>query len=242
MSTTPESDDTNGDDFSERDRALREQLQAEADPRSTDEQIDALRERNRELEAEVQELRSELETATDTIQGLAGRVNDLAARVDGNDDPRANGYYEHLTILEKYHEMSEEERADLLEGSTAKLRALEIFENWTDWAMCGTRDQSEWFISTNQTRGAYGKMALKIDLEQATGEDLQNVEVYRAMRMVAKLSAKDRDDVDVTTDEYGRKHITGGAFEFHEKVNPDDSGDGRFKMLTLVDEEAVTLP
>lgn len=233
----------------DRDDAVREYLDAQRDEDTADAdkeaQIAQLRDENAELRAEVQDLRDELHGWESTVKELSSRVNELGGKIDGDDpsDPRANGYYEDLSRLEKYAEMPDEERADLLNGSTAKQRAVLIFENWSDWSQAGARDSSERFISTNRTRGQHGKTAIKIDLEQETGEDLQSNDVYRAMRMVAKLATADRDDVDVVTDEYGRKHITGGAFEYHEKVNSDAGGQGRkFKVLKLVNEEAVILP
>lgn len=234
MSTNPDADELTADD-----RAFLDHLEGETESRPPEEQIAELRRENRELEEEVQDLRDEL---TATKKTLFAQLNELQDKVNGQDptDPRANNFYEHLTILEKYSRMSEAEREDLLDGSPSKQRAVLIFQNWTDWAR---NVDAGWLINTNHTRGKHGKSGIKIDLEQATGEDLQANEVYRAMRMVAKLSAQEREDVDVVTDQYGRKHITGGAFEYHEKVNPDATGQSRkFKVLKLTDEDAVTLP
>lgn len=232
MSTSPTDEELSDND--------EEYLDAlEVEEKDPEEQIEELRQENRELKAEVQDLRDEL---TATKQTLFSQLNELQEKVNGQDptDPRANNFYEDLTILEKYARMSEEERADLLDGSPSKQRAVLIFQNWTDWAR---NVDAGWLINTNHTRGAHGKSGIKIDLEQATGEDLQANEVYRAMRMVAKLSAQEKDEVDIVTDDYGRKHISGGAFEYHEKVNPDAQGQKRkFKVLKLADEEAITLP
>lgn len=201
--------------------------------------IERLERRNAELEAEVQDLRDEL---TGVKQTLFSEINDLKAKVEGRDttDPRDNTYYEDLTLLEKYNRMSEAEEEQLLAGNSSKRRALVIFRNWTNWAR---EVEAGWLISTNHTRGSYGKAAIKIDLEAELGEDLQSNEVYRAMKMVAKLSAQSQDDVDVVKDSYGREHITGGAFEYHEKVNPDADGQNRkFKVLKLADADSITLP
>lgn len=234
----------NDDTISDENRDFLDAIDVEG--RNQSEQIEALRERNRLLEEKVEDQEAEIQDLRDELTGvkqtLFSEINDLKARLDGQDptDPRANNYYEDLTILEKYAEMTQEEREELLSGNTSKLRAVMIFENWRSWAK---RVDAGWLINTNHTRGSYGKSGIKIDLEEETGEDLQSNEVYRAMRMVAKLSAKDTDDVEVLTDSYGRKHITGGAFEYHEKVNPDADGQNRkFKVLKLVDEEAISLP
>jgi len=220
------------------DEALREYLNESIETPPPEEQIAQLRAENQQLRAEVTDLRDEL---TATKQTLFSELNDIRDRLTGQDptNPRANGYYEDLTIIEKYSKMSPEERADLLANSSTKQRAVLIYQHWADWAR---EVDAGWLISTNFTRGAHGKTAIKIDLEQATGDDLQSTEVYRAMRMVAKLSAQERDDVEVLTDTAGRKHITGGAFEYHEMVNPDTNGTSRkFKVLKLVDPDGVSL-
>jgi cell division protein FtsB len=225
------------DRLTQRDRQVLDQLDGEADPDLTaQEQIDALQKQNEALEAEVQDLRDEL---TGTKQTLFAELNKLRDAVNGTDttDPRATNFYENLTILEKYNEMSEEERAELLSGCPSKRRAVSIFQNWDDWSKKVSAGQ---LISTNHTRGRYNKIALKVDLQGETDEDLQNVEVYRAMKTLAKLSVQDPDDVDCVTDQYGREHVTGGAFEFHEKVNPDSGS--HFKYVKLVDADVVSLP
>lgn len=228
------------DGLTDRDREVHDQLgPGDENVSSADEKIEALREENRELEEEVQDLRDEL---TATKKTLFAEINKLRDEVNGKDpsDPRSGNYYDDLTVLEKYERMSDEERDELLSGCPSKRRAVKIFENWSEWSQRGARDRDEQLISTNQTRGQYNKLALKVDLQSATGTDLQNVEVYRAMKMVAKLSVQDPDDVICETDQYGREHVKGGAFEFHEKVNPD-SGN-HYKVLTLAEPDAVTLP
>jgi len=233
---------TNGkaDGLTDRDRDVLDQLDSDgASSPPAQEQIEALREENRELEAEVQDLRDEL---TATKKTLFSQLNQLQDKVNGQDptDPRSNTYYENLTILEKYSRMSEGEREDLLAGSPSKRRAVLIFQNWADWSR--TVDAGE-IISTNHTRGKYGKTAISVDLQTATDEDLQANEVYRAMKAVAKLSVQETDEVEAVTDQYGREHISGGAFEYHEKVNPDANGQKRkFKLLKLVDADAITFP
>lgn len=206
---------------------------------SAKQKIERLEQRNDELEEMVLDLQDELTAWKETF---ASRINELGEKVEGQDptDPRANNFYEDLTILEKYQQMPEEEREQNLSGNTSKLRAVKIFENWSDWSQRGARDSSEQFISTLHTRGRYNKIALKVDLQSATGEDLQNIEVYRAMKQVAKLSVQDTDEVECITDEFGREHITGGAFEFHEKVNEDNQK--KFKALKLADPDQVTIP
>lgn len=200
------------------------------------------RQRRQELEEEVLDIRDELRGWEETVKDVVATVNDHDARLRGDDptDPRVGNYYENLTILEKYGRMSVEERETVLEGNPSKLRAVEIFHNWNDWSQAGAIDPSEQLISTLHTRGQYNKLAVKVDLQNATDEDLQNIEVYRAMKQVAKLSVVDPDDVETVTDQNGREHITGGAFEYHEKVNADNSK--KFKVLKLVDPDMVTLP
>ena len=222
------------------DMALLEML--EDDAQETGQDCEFLKQQNRELRAEVDELQDGLAECRETIQALTGMVNDLQARVNGQDptDPRSSSYYEDLTILEKYRRMSEAEQEQLLAGNPSKRRAITIFEHWREWA---EQVPAGWLISTNQTHGKHGRTAIAVYLQSATGEDLQANEVYRAMKTVAKLSVKDSDDVEVVTDNYGREHITGGAFEYHEKVNPNANGTNRkHKILKLVDEDGVMIP
>lgn len=224
--------DTNKPTDSEREHPSRPAEEAAA--RSKDEQIEALREENRELRTDLQDLRDDFEAWKTTF---TSHMNDLSAKVDGKDpsDPRANTYYEDLTVLEKYAEMTPSERADLLNGSSSKRRAVEIFRHWEEWSQSVDAGQ---VITTKNRRGRYNKIALKVDLQSATDEDLQNIEVYRAMKAVAKLSVPESGDVTCTTDEYDHEHITGGAFEFHEKTFEGT----RYKVLKLVDPDGVTVP
>lgn len=236
MSTQPDTS-TDGD------REALEAVSGDSEPLPVEEQLQEQRRRNDELEEDIADLRDELEGWKETVRGLAGQLNDVSERVRGRDptDPRSRGFYENLTILEKYSRMDEAERNELLAGNPSKLRAVLIFENWENWSNTVAAGQ---VISTNSTRGRYNKMALRVDLQSATGKDLENIEVYRAMKMVAKLSVQERDQAEAITDEYDREHIRGGAFEFHDKVNTDaNGGKGKsFKILKLVDPEAVILP
>lgn len=238
-------------DLTGRDRKLLDYLEVSknengngtGEHRTVDEpaQSDDLRKRNRDLEARVQELERELQDLREEHlawkKTFASRLNELGAKVEGGDptDPRSRRYYEDLTIIEKYAQMGERERDDLLSGSASKRRAVLIFENWKDWSKNVAAGQ---VISTNHTRGQYNTIALKVDLQSATGETLHNREIYRAMKALAKLSVTEVDEVECVTDSTGRQHITGGAFEFHEKVNPD-SGE-YFKVVKLADSAGVT--
>jgi len=214
----------------------RQALDAVSEEPPVEVQLENLRAENERLETEIEEVRDELEAWKRTF---ASRINDLGDRINGEDptDPRRGSFYEDLTIIEKYSRMSESEREELLEGNTSKLRAILMFENWRDWSK--TVDAGA-LISTNHTRGRYNKIAVKVDLQSATGETLENIEVYRAMKALARLSVQEPDDVQELTDEFGREHIRGGAFEYHDKVNPDSGS--HFKIVKLVDPEAVHLP
>lgn len=231
------STDTNSDGLTDRDRAVFQVASdgEEGEP-ATEHQLQRLREKNRALEEEVQDLRDEL---TATKKTLYAELNEIKDELRGRDtaDPRSTPSYEDLTTLEKYQRMSEAERADLLGPSDR--RAVLIFENWSNWATAVDAGQ---LISTNLTRGKNGRTAISADLQTATGDHLAANEIYRAMKAVATLSGS-RDDVEETTDEYGRDHIYGGAFEYHDKVNSDASGtDRKYKVLKLVDPDAVTFP
>lgn len=235
------SNDATADGLTQRDRDVLEAATDEPvqDDPANEQEIERLRERNREVEAEVQDLRDEL---TATKKTLFAELNKVKAELQGIDrtDPHRSVRYEDMTTLEKYQKLAEAEADDELPLGPSDRRAVLIFENWADWAK---RVDAGEVISTNHTRGKYGKMAIKIDLEQETGKDLGAHEVYRAMKSVAKLSVTDPDDVQIVTDDYGREHITGGAFEYHEKVNPDATGQSRkFKVLQLADPDGVVFP
>jgi hypothetical protein len=60
------------------------------------------------------------------------------------------------------------------------------------------------------------------------------MQVYRAMEHVAKLTGGEEHQ-----DEYGRLHIHGGEFEYHEKTTPD--GSDTYKILRLTEENSLTL-
>lgn len=198
-------------------------------------QFDDVVAENRALRRENEDIRAEFEEEKKTLHA---RINKLQDQINGNDpsNPRASDYYANLTTLEKYHEMPQDERERLL--SSSDRRAVVIFENWRDWAK---NTEAGWVITTKDSRDRKnGKSNIKADLKTATGEDLRSIEVYRAMRAVAKLSTTDEDSVKITEDEYGRGHITGGAFEFHDKSEAGTSR--RFKVLILAEPEEVTLP
>lgn len=238
MSTNDELDDS--------DEAFLEYITGDGDDLSDEERLEAqvqqLEDENAELREMVTDLRDEVHGYQEMVKDLAGRVNELGDRVAGQDpsDPRANSFYEDLTTLEKYARMPEDEREELL--STSRQLAVLIFENWTDWAK---QLDAGWLINTKpNSNRLYNRSDIKVYLKEASGDDLQSTEVYRAMKQVAKLSVGPDEEYEHVTDDYGREHITGGAFEYHDKVNPDANGGSgqKFKVLKLVDEEAISLP
>lgn len=193
---------------------------------------DELIRRTERLEEEVADLQEEL---AETKSALFTKINQIEDRLDG--DRSGNQDLDNLTILEKYQRMPPGERERLL--SASQRRAVVIFEHWRDWA---EDVKAGWLITTRQSRDRrHGKSNIKADLKAATGEDLSSVEVYRAMKMVAKLSAEDPDqEAEHIVDEYDREHIDGGAFEYHDKVHSD--ANRTFKVLKLVDPEAIGVP
>lgn len=191
-----------------------------------------LADRTERLEEEIRELREDL---YETKKTLFAKINQIEDRLE--DGGGAMDHPSHLTVLEKYQRLPTEERERLL--SASKRRAVLIFEHWRDWA---EHVNAGWLITTRQSRDRRnGKSNIKADLKASTGEDLRSIEVYRAMKMVAKLSAKDPDrEVDHTVDEYDREHVTGGAFEYHDKVRRD--ADRSFKVLKLVEPDDIIVP
>lgn len=116
--------------------------------------------------------------------------------------------------LAKFAAMPEEERAELL-GATDQ-RAVSIYEHWDDLA---EQANAGYVISTRRSSTTkHGTSKLRTDLNKIFDEDLEWTQIYRAMKAVARLSGGQE-----TADDWGRTHIYGGAWEFHEKPTPDAS-------------------
>lgn len=122
--------------------------------------------------------------------------------------------------LERYLQIPPDEREELLGPS--ERRALAIVENWDTLAR---RADAGWVVSTHRNSvKKHNPSQFRLDLEGILGEDLQWIEVYRAMKAVAKLSGGEPEP-----DQYGRMHIARGTFQYHEKPTPD--GQDTYKLL-----------
>jgi hypothetical protein len=194
-------------------------------------ELNAVEESSGELAARVSELEATVERQREQIQTLFEKLHAIE-HGDGRGDVASS-----LVVLEKYAEMEPREREECL-GSSDR-RAVVLFEHW--WDIAKQAGNGNYVVTThrNSTK-KHNPAQVKIDLEQAAGEDLRWEQVYRSMRHIAKLSAASpQDDVESVTDGYGRKHITGGAFEYHEKATPD--GSDTYKLVELTDQNSLTL-
>ena len=118
MSTEGQTDDG----LTQRDRDVMEVASGDATDADPEKQIERLREENRALKEEVQDLRDEL---TATKKTLFSQVNQLREELNGMDptDPRSGPRYEDLTTLEKYQKMS---TARLSDGPSRSSRSASL--------------------------------------------------------------------------------------------------------------------
>jgi len=194
-------------------------------------ELNAAEESPGELAARVSDLEATVERQREQIQTLFEKLHAIEDGAGGRDVELS------LTVLEKYAEMDPGEREACLGPSDR--RAVVLLEQW--WDIAKQAGNGNYVLTTirNSTK-KHNPAQVKIDLEQAAGEDLRWEQVYRAMRHLAKLSAASpQDEVESVTDQYGRKHITGGAFEYHEKTTPD--GSDTYKLVELTDRNSLTL-
>lgn len=157
------------------------------------------------------------------IRKLHNRISDIDRKADGK---LAN---EMSTTLGKYVSMGEDNRREVL-GKTDRLAVL-IYEHWDDFAE--TLPNGNRGVSTRRNSTAkYNPSRFKQDLQAAAPEDLLNddgdipwANIHPAMMAVATLSGGEPEQQN------GRKHITGGVFEFHEHRVPDNTADRVYKVL-----------
>lgn len=156
--------------------------------------------------------REEFEALRDTVKRLVRMVNNLQA-----------GGFEGLTTLEKYTRMIENGDDEALGASDR--RAVKIHRNWG--SLAHRLANGHMGVSTRKASAKkHGPSQLKVDLENLLGGDLQRVQIYRAMKQVAKLSGGTAEQ-----DQYGRKKIVGGIYEYHERTSPDNTDHASYKVL-----------
>jgi len=178
------------------------------------------------LEAVEQLAESFAEYRADTNRELAklhNRISDVGRKADGN------LAVERSTTIGKYASMDEENRRDLL-GTTDRL-AVAIYEHWDEMAEDLPAGQRGVSTRRNSTM-KYNPSRFKRELEERVPTDLLNrdgalpwVSIHRAMMALASLSGGEPEHRN------GRKHITGGLFEFHEHRAPDNTKDRHYKVL-----------
>lgn len=150
------------------------------------------------------------------------RMDDLWNSLKGTDELTV-AVDDDSSTLEKYADIPENQRENLL--GTTDCRAVVIYEHWDDIAEKTTKG---WALSTRRSstkKNAPSK--IKTELNKILEDDLAWTQIYRAMKAVAELSGSDQ-----STDDVGRIHLTGGDFEFHERVTPDN--EDTYKVLVEV--------
>lgn len=164
------------------------------------------------LQEELAKTRKELAEERQAKRELVQKINQLNDAVEGNHDLVG------ATNLEKYAQMTDEEKAELLPSS--QQRAVEIYESWDDLAW---KANGQKLLETQARANAKNNPSkIKYRLEKHFDQSLQANEIYRAMKAVAKLSGGEE-----STDKNGRTHITGGEFEYHVYPKADNSGTRR---------------
>lgn len=160
------------------------------------------------LQADLTETREQLQKEREEKRNLVAKINQLESQIEGNHEMVGS------TNLEKYSQMTEEEREELL--PTSKRRAVEIYEHWDELAWTASGNE---LLETKARANAKNQPSkIKYRLENYFDEDLAWNEVYRTMKAVAKLSGGEEH-----TDGQNRLHITGGDFEFHVVPTADNS-------------------
>jgi hypothetical protein len=199
--------------MTDRDEQVMELLNdGEAAPPSQTDDPDELRETIHELAGELESTKEDLrQYKTETNR----RLNAIEQQLDGDVSTAGS------TTLEQYASMPEDVREETL-GPTDN-RAVTLYLEWDNIAWKGPYDDAEWCVDTKAKANQKNNPSrLKVNLERATNESLDWKEVYRAMKAVAKLSGGDEE-----TDQYGRTHIVGGDFEYHQLPTADNSGAKR---------------
>lgn len=149
------------------------------------------------------------------------RMDNLWNNFKGTDGLKID---ENSSTLEKYAGIPKDQRDNLL-GATDR-RAVVIYEHWDDIAEMTAKG---WALSTRRSsmkKNAPSK--IKTELNKILDEDLAWTQIYRAMKAVAELSGSEK-----STDNAGRVHFTGGKFEYHERMTPDN--EDTYKVLVEVD-------
>lgn len=180
-----------------------------ADP---DAEIVELRELCRGLADRVDTAEEEIEKSRQQRQDIFRRLSQLENQIKG--DVTVAGSNE----LEQYA-LAPESMKDQL--TVNKRRALQLYENWSRiaWQTQAHEGNDAYYVDTNTRKNAKNHPSrLKHELETLEGEPLQWNDVYRTMQQMALMSGGEEE-----TDEYGRTHIVGGGYEYHEKPTADNS-------------------
>jgi len=153
------------------------------------------------------------------FEKLRSTVKHLVRTVESMNSDRFAG----LNTLEKYTRMVED--GEEVSLSASDVRAVAIHRHWD--TLAERFANGHYGISTRKKSAKKnGPSKLKVDLQNILGVDLQNTQIYRAMKRTAELSGG-----SVEPDEYGRMHVVGGIYEYHEKTSPDSTDHTTYKVL-----------
>lgn len=194
---------TEDDVFAGEERPEFDPAEFEADESQSDsdlrEQLDAERQERERLEAEFEQFKRE----------MVAKVNELQAAVDGQSVVGD-------TELQQYATAPDDIRAGL---STNKERAVRLYENWHEIAWKQQEAHGgRYFIDTKTPSMKKNHPSkLRHELETRWDENLHSPDIYRTMKQLAKMSGSEE-----SVDEYGRVHITGGEYEYHERPTADN--------------------
>lgn len=177
------------------------------------EELADVRELCRDLASRLDAVEHEQQQAAGKRRDIFKRLRRIEERLD--DDGTVTG----STELEQYATAPEQIRKQL---SANKKRAVTLYEDWTDVAWrpdANEENLNKWRVDTARRLDVKNQPSrLKHELEQREGETLSWNDVYRTMKQMAKMSGGEEE-----VDSYGRSHIVGGDYEYHERPTADNS-------------------
>lgn len=178
------------------------------------EEIAELRDLCRDLAARVDRVETEQAQAEQKRRDLRRDITQMQEMIQG-DGSGVTG----TTELEQYATAPEGMLSDL---PTNKRRAIRLYNNWLSIAWrpdANEENKNKWMVDTATRKNAKNNPSrLKHELELLEESGLSWNDVYRTMKHMAKMSGGEEH-----VDDYGRSHIVGGDYEYHEKPTADNS-------------------
>lgn len=178
-----------------------------------DGEIEQLRALCRDLAERVDAVEQEQRAAREKRRDLFREIESLKQAINA-DGQAVTG----TTELEQYATAPQGVRSDL---SANKRRAVRLYEHWTEIAWrpdANEKNRHKWRVDTATRKNAKNNPSrLKHELERLEDRSLNWNDIYRTIQQMAKMSGGEEH-----TDEFGRTHIVGGGFEYHEKPTSDN--------------------